>query len=102
MIPFLPALCILGALLVGLLLVTGLIEPEQAGAAIIRGLLAIVFLWLTICLVKGLIARVLAALTVALHWILIVALVIAVIAVVVVLVMRFIRHLPRNVEGDEL
>jgi hypothetical protein len=102
MMPFLSTLCLLGVVLVGLLLMTSAISLEQAWAVLARGFVAVILILLATCLVERLVAIVLAAVPVAIHWILIVALVIAGLIMLTALIVWFTRRWSKNIKGDDL
>ena len=69
-------LCVLGIVVLGLLIMVGVVDREQAGAAVGRAIAVMILAWLTYCMVGMAVGAVVALLKHVLVWIAIVALVI--------------------------
>jgi hypothetical protein len=102
MLPLLSMLCLLGVVLVGLLLMTSAISLEQASVALVRGFVAVILIVWAICIVEGLVTRVLLALPVVIHWFGIVAFVITGLIILTGLIVRFTRRWPNKNKGDNV
>jgi hypothetical protein len=76
MIQCISVLCVLGIVILGLLIMTGAVDREQAGAAVGRTVGIVILLWVAWCVVSTALGSVVALLKHVMVWLAIVALVI--------------------------
>ena len=76
MIQCISALCVLGIVILGLLIMTGAVDREQAGAMVGRTIVVMILVWCAFCTVGMAVGAVVALLKHVLAWTAIVALVI--------------------------
>jgi|GEM_PF-3347148 len=94
MVTCISAGCVLGIVIVGLLLMTGAISLERAGAALGRGLVLVLLLLYAICVLAALVASALPLLKTALTWIAILTVLIIGLLLLAALIRGLTRHLP--------
>jgi hypothetical protein len=92
MMQFVLTLCLLGVVLVGLLLMMSAISLEQAGAVLARGIVAVALIVWATCLVERLVALLFEAVLVAIHGIVIAALVIGGLIIFTAFIVRLTRR----------
>jgi len=90
MIECIPFLCVLGIVVLGLLIMTGAVNREQAGAAVGRAVAVMILAWFAFCMVGMAFGALLALLKRVMAWMAIVALVIG-----LLLLVRTISQLKR-------
>jgi hypothetical protein len=82
MVQCVSAACVLGIVILGLLIMTGALEREQAGAAVGRIVAVTIFLWFAVCVMGMAFGAVLVLLKRAMAWLAIIALVIGLLLLV--------------------